>query len=77
MDKYRILTLNAIAAHGLHRLPASHYTVGKAIDLPDAILVRSHDMHATPIATMTEATIATVTTFTAIACSRSIPIRAN
>src|ERR1700692_3830782 len=49
MDKYRILTLNAIAAHGLHRLPASHYTVGKAIDLPDAILVRSHDMHAMPI----------------------------
>ena len=49
MTKYGILTLNQISSHGLHRFPAARYTVGKALDHPDAILVRSHDMHATPI----------------------------
>src|SRR6185312_17014494 len=46
MSHYRILTLNQISAHGLHRFPSSRYTVGKAVDNPDAIIVRSHDMHA-------------------------------
>ena len=45
-DRSRILTLNQIASQGLHRFPAARYTVGKAIENPDAILVRSHDMHA-------------------------------
>ena len=45
MGKYHILTLNQIASAGLHRLPGARYVVGKAIDRPDAILVRSHDMH--------------------------------
>jgi D-3-phosphoglycerate dehydrogenase len=49
MDKYQILTLNAIAPHGLHRLPAARYAVGKAVADPDAVLVRSHDMHTMPI----------------------------
>jgi D-3-phosphoglycerate dehydrogenase len=49
MDKYQILTLNPIAPHGLHRLPAVRYVVGKAVEHPDAILVRSHDMHSMPI----------------------------
>ena len=49
MRKYRILTLNQISSHGLHRFPAEHYAVGKAVDHPDAILVRSHDMHAMTI----------------------------
>ena len=48
-DGYRILTLNQIASHGLHRFPAARYTVGKAVDEPDAILVRSQDMHALAI----------------------------
>jgi len=47
--KYRILTLNQISSHGLHRLPASRYAVGKAVEAPDAILVRSQDMHEMPI----------------------------
>src|SRR5499425_2002930 len=47
--KYQILTLNQISSHGLHRLPASRYSVGKAVENPDAILVRSHDMHAMAI----------------------------
>ncbi len=46
MHKYQILTLNQISAHGLHRFPAARYAVGKAVEYPDAILVRSHDLHA-------------------------------
>ena len=42
--KYHILTLNQISSQGLHRLPGSHYSVGKNVDRPDAILVRSHNM---------------------------------
>jgi D-3-phosphoglycerate dehydrogenase len=49
MSHYRILTLNAIAPQGLHRFPADRYTVGKAVEHPDAIIVRSHDMHAMEI----------------------------
>ena len=45
-DPFRILTLNQISSHGLHRFPAAHYVVGKTVENPDAILVRSHDMHA-------------------------------
>lgn len=43
-DRYRILTLNQIAAVGLDRFPRERYDVGKVND-PDAVLVRSHDMH--------------------------------
>ena len=46
MAAFRILTLNQISSHGLHRFPSARYTVGKAVDEPDAIIVRSHDMHA-------------------------------
>ncbi len=49
MHKYQILTLNPIASHGLHRFPGARYAVGKSAEHPDAILVRSHDMHAKPI----------------------------
>jgi D-3-phosphoglycerate dehydrogenase len=49
MPLFRILTLNQISTHGLHRFPPARYTVGKAVDSPDAIIVRSHDMHAMAI----------------------------
>ncbi len=49
IHKYQILTLNQISSHGLHRFPAVRYTVGKSVDHPDAILVRSHDMHSMAI----------------------------
>ncbi len=49
MTRYQILTLNQISSHGLHRFPSARYTVGKAVERPDAILVRSHDMHAMEI----------------------------
>jgi D-3-phosphoglycerate dehydrogenase / 2-oxoglutarate reductase len=40
----KILTLNAISARGLARLP-DHYTVGGDVADPDGILVRSANMH--------------------------------
>jgi D-3-phosphoglycerate dehydrogenase len=47
--RYRILTLNNISARGLERLPRDRYEITPDIDRPDAILVRSSDMHATEI----------------------------
>ena len=44
----KILTLNAISARGLARLP-QHYIVGGDVADPDAILVRSANMHAMEI----------------------------
>jgi D-3-phosphoglycerate dehydrogenase len=44
--QFRVLVLNQIAPAGLKRLPHEHYTVGKDVADPDAILVRSADMHA-------------------------------
>jgi D-3-phosphoglycerate dehydrogenase / 2-oxoglutarate reductase len=42
--RYRVQTLNNIAARGLERLPRERYEVSAAVDRPDAILVRSADM---------------------------------
>jgi D-3-phosphoglycerate dehydrogenase len=47
--RYRILTLNNISARGLERLPRDRYEIASDLDRPDAILVRSADMHSTPI----------------------------
>jgi D-3-phosphoglycerate dehydrogenase len=49
MHRYKILTLNQISAQGLARFPGERYAIGKAIDHPDAIIVRSHDLNAAPI----------------------------
>ena len=46
---FPILTTNQISGHGLHRFPSARYTVGKAVDEPDAIIVRSHDMRTMAI----------------------------
>jgi D-3-phosphoglycerate dehydrogenase len=40
-----VLILNQISQNGLKRLPAERYTVGKDIANPDAVMVRSADMH--------------------------------
>ena len=48
-EPFRILTLNAISSVGLKRLPAERYATGSKIDNPDAILVRSQDMHSMDI----------------------------
>ncbi len=51
----RVLTLNNIAKVGLDRLPAPTYEVGGKITDPDAILVRSQDMHTMEIAPQVKA----------------------
>src|ERR1700704_690361 len=48
--KFEILVLNQISQVGLKRFPAKSYSVGKDARHPDAILVRSHDMHSMAIA---------------------------
>ncbi len=53
--KYNILTYNQISAHGLHRFPSVRYTVGKSVEHPDAIILRSHDLRTTPIPTSVKA----------------------
>ena len=47
--RLQILVLNQISNKGLQRLPADRYQVGKGIAAPDAVLVRSADMHAMDI----------------------------
>lgn len=42
---FKVLTLNNIAVAGLRHLPRQRYEVASEISHPDAILVRSHDMH--------------------------------
>jgi D-3-phosphoglycerate dehydrogenase len=44
---FKIQTLNNISKNGLSRLPANTYEVGNDIADPDAVLVRSADMHGT------------------------------
>ena len=52
---FRILVLNEVSASGLARLPKERYEVGKDLAQPDAILVRSADLHETPIAASVKA----------------------
>jgi D-3-phosphoglycerate dehydrogenase len=47
---YKILTLNNIAAAGLNRLPREQYEVASEIQHPDAVLLRSFNMHEMEIA---------------------------
>jgi D-3-phosphoglycerate dehydrogenase len=44
-EPFEILVLNQISQNGLKRLPAERYKVGKDSARPDAIMVRSADMH--------------------------------
>ena len=46
---FRIQTLNNISVKGLERLPRERYEVASDIARPDAILVRSADMHSMTI----------------------------
>ena len=45
-ERYKVLVLNQIAASGLKRLPPERYQASKDVHEPDAVLVRSADMHA-------------------------------
>ena len=42
---FQILVLNQISPAGLKRLPSETYVTGKEVAQPDAILLRSYDMH--------------------------------
>jgi D-3-phosphoglycerate dehydrogenase / 2-oxoglutarate reductase len=48
-EHFKVLVLNQIATVGLKRLPHEQYAVGKDVASPDAILVRSADMHTIDI----------------------------
>ena len=52
---YKILTLNNISVRGLERLPRDRYEVASEIGHPDAIMVRSADMHSMDIAASVKA----------------------
>jgi D-3-phosphoglycerate dehydrogenase / 2-oxoglutarate reductase len=46
---FKVLALNSISVKGLERLPRDRYEVASEIGHPDAILVRSADMHSMDI----------------------------
>jgi D-3-phosphoglycerate dehydrogenase / 2-oxoglutarate reductase len=46
---FKILTLNNISVSGLERLPRNRYEVASDIGSPDAVLLRSADMHSLTI----------------------------
>lgn len=48
-SQYNILVLNQISPLGLGLFPKETYKVAKDLSAPDAILVRSHDMHSMTI----------------------------
>jgi D-3-phosphoglycerate dehydrogenase len=52
---FRILTLNQISVRGLARFPADRYQLGADLSDPDAILVRSAELHGTGIASSVRA----------------------
>lgn len=47
---FRILTYNSISPVGLDRLPRDRYEIASEVQHPDAILLRSFDLHGVPIA---------------------------
>lgn len=46
---FRVQTFNNIAVVGLERFPRSRYEVASSLVEPDAIMLRSHNLHETPI----------------------------
>ncbi len=46
---FKVLTLNNIADSGLKRLPGDRFEVGEEISDPDAVLLRSYNMHSMDI----------------------------
>jgi D-3-phosphoglycerate dehydrogenase len=49
-DQFQVLILNNVSQNGLKRLPAEHFACGKDVAKPDAILLRSADLHSVEIA---------------------------
>jgi D-3-phosphoglycerate dehydrogenase len=48
-DKFQVLILNNVSQNGLKRLPAERFVCAKEVDQPDAILLRSADLHSVEI----------------------------
>ena len=48
-DQYQVLVLNNVSNTGLKRLPAERFVCGKDVAKPDAVLLRSADMHGMDI----------------------------
>jgi D-3-phosphoglycerate dehydrogenase len=48
-ERFNVLVLNSISASGLKQLPAERYHAAKDVKSPDAVLVRSADMHSMAI----------------------------
>jgi D-3-phosphoglycerate dehydrogenase len=46
---FHVLALNNISPRGLAELPSDRYVISAEMDAPDAILVRSADLHARPV----------------------------
>ncbi len=46
---FKIRTYNKISTSGTSRLPQGRYEIGDNLDAPDAILVRSADLHKIPV----------------------------
>ena len=46
---YRIQTYNNIAVRGLDRFPREHYEIASDINQPDALMLRSFDLHSVAI----------------------------
>ena len=45
MTRYKVLTFNKLAEEGLRRFPDERYEVGPDLTEPDAIMLRSHNLH--------------------------------
>src|SRR5688572_28963042 len=54
-ETFKILTLNNISVRGLERLPRDRYEIASEIGHPDAILLRSADMHEMDVPTSVKA----------------------
>ncbi len=52
---FKIQTLNSISRNGLSRLPTALYSIANDVAEPDAILLRSADLHTKPIAASVKA----------------------
>jgi D-3-phosphoglycerate dehydrogenase len=48
--QFKVLILNNVSQNGLKRMPAEHFACSKEVDQPDAILLRSADLHSVEIA---------------------------
>ena len=46
---YTVQTLNKISPKGIERLPTDQFSVGDEVDAPDALLLRSADLHSVEI----------------------------